>query len=65
MVYIVVIHCLSMRYLRTWTVEELREVIALLQRPTFNPAEVDDDLHKRILRTVHIMIDSFDIREAP
>ena len=31
-----------------WTVEELRSVIVLLKRPEFNPAEIDDDLHKRI-----------------
>ena len=35
------------------TVEELRSVIVLLKRPDFNPAEIDDDLHKRIARAVH------------
>ena len=30
-----------------------RELIVLLQLPKFNPAEIDDDLHKSILRTVH------------
>jgi hypothetical protein len=48
-----------------WTVEELRSVIVLLKRPEFNPAEIDDDLHKRIARAVHDkMIKSFDMRES-
>ncbi len=45
--------------------EELRAVIVLLKRPEFNPAEIDDDLAKRIGRAVHEkMIKSFDMRES-
>jgi hypothetical protein len=46
-------------------VEELRKVIELLKRPEFNPAEIDDDLHKRISKAVHDkLIKSFDMRES-
>ena len=48
LVYIMVTYQLSMEFLRSWTVEKLREVIALLLLPEFNPAEIDYDLHKRI-----------------
>ena len=45
--------------------EELRAVIVLLQQPEFKPAEIEDDLHKRIARAVHDkMIKSFDLRES-
>ena len=57
--------CITMVCLGRWTVEELRSVIVLLKRPEFNPAEIDDDLHKRIARAVHDkMIKSFDMRES-
>ena len=37
----------------------------LLQRPEFNSAEIDDDLHKRISRTIHTkIIKLFDMREC-
>ena len=45
--------------------EELRAVIALLKRPEFKPAEIEDDLHNRIARAVHDkMIKTFDMRES-
>ena len=45
--------------------EELRAVIALLKRPEFKPAEIEDDLHQRIERAAHDkMIKSFDMRES-
>ena len=54
-----------MVYLCSWTMEELRAVIALLKRPEFKPAEIEDDLHQRIARAVHDkMIKSFDMRES-
>ena len=31
-----------------WTVDELKDMIALLKRTDFNPAEIDTDLHKRV-----------------
>ena len=34
-----------MVYPCSWTMEELRAVIALLKRPEFKPAEIQDDLH--------------------
>jgi hypothetical protein len=37
----------------SWTVEELRAMIVLLKRPEFKPADIDDDLHKRISKAVH------------
>ena len=49
----------------SWTAEEVREVIAPLQQPEFNLAEIDDNLHKGISRAVHNkMIKSFDMRES-
>ena len=42
-----------MVYVCSWTLEELRAVIALLKRPEFKPAEIEDDLHNRIARAVH------------
>ena len=49
----------------SWTLEELRAVIALLKRPEFKPAEIEDDLLNRIARAVHDkMIKSFDMRES-
>ena len=54
-----------MVYLCSWAVEELRAVIALLKRPEFKPAEIEDDLHQRIARAVHNkMRISFDMRES-
>ena len=48
----------------SWTTEELRTVIALLQRPKFKPVEIEDDLHSRIARAAHDkMIKTFDMRE--
>ena len=48
--------------------EELREVIVpLLLRPEFNPAEINDDQHKRISCTLAVhkkMIKLFDMRES-
>ncbi len=32
----------------TWTVDELKEMIALLQQANFDPTNVDTDLHKRV-----------------
>ena len=43
--------------------EEIRAVIALLKRPEFKPAEIEDDLHNRIARAVHDKtIKTFDMR---
>ena len=54
-----------MVYLCSWTMEELRAIIALLKRPEFKPAEIEDDLHQRIARAVHDkMIKSFHMRES-
>ena len=49
----------------SWTVEELRAVIELSKRPEFNAADIDDDLHKRILRAFDDkMIKVFNMREG-
>ena len=34
-------------YLR-WTVDELKDMIALLKRADFDPTDIDTDLHKRV-----------------
>ena len=58
-------HSITMVYLCSWTVEELKAVIVLLKQPEFKPVEIEDDLHKRIARAVHDkMIKSFDMRES-
>ena len=58
-------YSIVMVYLCSWTMEELRAVIALLKRPEFKPAEIEDDLHQRIERAAHDkMIKSFDMRES-
>ena len=58
------IHSIIGVYPCSWTMEELRTVIALLQRPEFKPVEIEDDLHSRIARAVHDkMIKTFDMRE--
>ena len=58
-------HNITTVYLYNWTVEELRAVIVLLKQPEFKPAEIEDDLHKRIARAVHDkMTKSFDMRES-
>ena len=31
-----------------WTVDELKDLIALLQQAEFDPTDVDTDLHKRV-----------------
>ena len=58
-------HSIINVYLCSWTGEELRAVIVLLKRPEIKPAEIEDDLHKRIARAVHDkMIISFDMLEV-
>ena len=67
-----IIYCPSIVYAKynrgiscSWTVEELRAVIVLLKRPEFKPAEIEDDLHNRTARAMHVkMIKSFDTRES-
>ena len=40
-------------------------MIELLKRPAFNPADIDDDLNKRISRAVNDkMVKSFNMREG-
>ena len=46
-------HSMTMVNLCSWTVEELRAVIALLKRPESKPVEIEDDLYNRIARAVH------------
>ena len=47
-----------------FAVGELREVIALLKRPEFKPAEIDDNLHQRISHAVYNWcIKVFDVRK--
>jgi len=31
-----------------WTVDELKNMIALLKRADFDPTDIDTDLHKRV-----------------
>ena len=43
--------------------EELKDVIALLKRPDFDPAEIDTDLHKRVADAIKDgFIKRFDMR---
>jgi hypothetical protein len=49
----------------SWTVGELRALIALLKRLEFKPADIDDDLHQRISKAFYDkMIQSFNISEG-
>jgi hypothetical protein len=46
-----------------WTVDALKDVIALLQEADFNPTDVDTDLHKRVSAAIQDgFIKRFDMR---
>ena len=46
-----------------WTVDELKDMIALLKRTDFDPAEIDTDLHKRVADAIQDgYIKRFDMR---
>ncbi len=45
-----------------WTIDELKDMIALLQQAEFDPADVDTDLHKRVSAAIQDrFIDCFDM----
>ena len=49
-------------YLR-WTVDELKDMIALLKRADFDPTDIDTDLHKRVADAIQDgFIRRFDMR---
>ena len=46
-----------------WTVDELKDMIALLQGADFNPTDVDTDLHKRVSAAIQdCFMKRFDMR---
>ena len=46
-----------------WTVDELKDMIALLQQADFDPTDVDTDLHKRVSSAIQDgFIKRFDMR---
>jgi len=46
-----------------WTVDELKDMIALLQQADFDPTDVDTDLHKRVASAIQDgFIKRFDMR---
>ena len=50
--------CLGMLLIAVLQVIELRQVIELLKRPEFNPAEINDNLHYRHLQFAEFAINS-------
>jgi hypothetical protein len=49
-----------------WTVEQLKQVIAMLRLPEFDSKEIDPDLHKRMEKSVlDGRIKCFNMREGP
>jgi hypothetical protein len=46
-----------------WTVDELKDMIALLKRADFDPTDIDTDLHKRVADAIQDgFIRRFDMR---